>query len=98
MIIDGFFSHRTPPSNRRRIMGGPWSTGDRLWEMNCAILGLGLSVAGAICITGALKNVTGKPRPDVIARYPPPFFPHFFFSPPIPPFPLPALQTRMSVC
>lgn len=69
MLIDGSFSHHKPPSNRRRILGGPWTMGDRLWEMNCAILGLGLSVAGAICITGALKNATGKPRPDVIARY-----------------------------
>jgi len=49
-------------------MAGPWSVGDRLWEMNCGILGLGLSAAGAVCITGALKNATGKPRPDIIAR------------------------------
>lgn len=42
---------------------------DRLWEMNCGILGLGMSVAGSIVVTGALKNATGKPRPDVIARW-----------------------------
>ena len=36
--------------------------------MNAGILGLGLSVAASITITGALKNLTGKPRPDVIAR------------------------------
>ena len=36
--------------------------------MNCGILGLGLSVAAAITITGALKNLTGKPRPDIVAR------------------------------
>jgi hypothetical protein len=69
MLIDGMYSHRKPPSNRSRIMSGPWQISDRLWEMNCGILGLGLSVAGAICVTNALKNATGKPRPDVIARY-----------------------------
>jgi len=36
--------------------------------MNAGILGLGLSVAATITITGALKNLTGKPRPDVIDR------------------------------
>jgi diacylglycerol diphosphate phosphatase/phosphatidate phosphatase len=68
MLIDGMYSHHKPPTNRQRIMSGPWQISDRLWEMNCGILGLGLSVAGAICITGALKNATGKPRPDIIAR------------------------------
>ena len=69
MLIDGMFSHHKPAPNRARIMGGPWTIKMRLWQMNCGILGLGLSVAGAICVTGALKNATGKPRPDVIARY-----------------------------
>lgn len=68
MLIDGQFSHHKPAANRSRIMGGPWTMSDRLWELNCGILGLGLSVAGAICVTGALKNATGKPRPDIIAR------------------------------
>ncbi|KAF8533348.1 phosphatidic acid phosphatase type 2/haloperoxidase, partial [Trichophaea hybrida] len=72
MLIDGMFSHHKPATNRARIMGGRWTMNKRLWEMNCGILGLGLSVAGAICITGALKNATGKPRPDVIARCIPP--------------------------
>lgn len=44
----------------------------RLWEMNCGILGLGLSVAGSIFITGALKNAVGKPRPDMLDRCKPP--------------------------
>jgi membrane-associated phospholipid phosphatase len=68
MIIDGMYSHHKPATNRSRIMSGPWTLGDRLWEMNCGILGLGLSIAGVVCITGVLKNVTGKPRPDIIAR------------------------------
>lgn len=38
------------------------------WEVNAMILGLGLATAGTIVITGIFKNVTGRPRPDVIAR------------------------------
>lgn len=68
MVIDGMYSHHKPPANRSRLLSGPWQMSDRLWEMNCGILGLGLSVAGTICVTGALKNATGKPRPDIIAR------------------------------
>lgn len=45
---------------------------ERLWEMNCGILGLGLSVAAVIFFTGALKNAIGKPRPDMLARCQPP--------------------------
>lgn len=41
---------------------------DRLWELNCGILGLLLSSGAAFVITGALKNATGKPRPDLIDR------------------------------
>ena len=41
---------------------------DRLWELNCGILGLLLSSGAAFVITGALKNATGKPRPDFIDR------------------------------
>jgi len=71
MVIDGMYSHHKPPTNRSRLLSGRWQMSDRLWEMNCGILGLGLSVAGTICVTGALKNATGKPRPDIIARYVP---------------------------
>ena len=41
---------------------------DRLWELNCGILGLLLAQGAAFVITGALKNATGKPRPDLIDR------------------------------
>lgn len=70
LCIDGLYSNHKPPVTRRRILGGggTWTMADRLWEMNCGILGLGLSVAGSIVVTGALKNATGKPRPDIIAR------------------------------
>lgn len=51
-----------------RKLTGRYRLKDRLWELNCGILGLGLAVAGAFTVTGALKNAIGKPRPDVIAR------------------------------
>src|SRR5690606_25209022 len=41
---------------------------DRLWELNCGILGLGMSVAAVIFVKGALNNAIGKPRPDMLAR------------------------------
>ncbi|KAI9779432.1 MAG: hypothetical protein M1839_007397 [Geoglossum umbratile] len=67
LAIDGMFSHSSPAGSQGRLRGR-YRFKNRLWELNCGILGLLLSVAAAITITGALKNATGKPRPDVIAR------------------------------
>ncbi len=41
---------------------------DRLWELNCGILGLLLANGAAYVITGTFKNAIGKPRPDLIDR------------------------------
>ncbi|KAF2192716.1 lipid phosphate phosphatase-like protein 1 [Zopfia rhizophila CBS 207.26] len=70
LVIDGLFSHQTPTaaSGGRRRLTGRYRLKDRLWELNCGILGLGLSVCAAFTITGALKNAIGKPRPDLIDR------------------------------
>ncbi|KAJ4383985.1 hypothetical protein N0V86_000829 [Didymella sp. IMI 355093] len=71
LVIDGLFSHQTPmPSARAGVkrLSGRYRFKDRLWELNCGILGLGLSVGAAFTITGALKNAIGKPRPDLIDR------------------------------
>jgi hypothetical protein len=59
------------PAGRAGIkrLSGRYRFKDRLWELNCGILGLGLSVGAAFTITGALKNAIGKPRPDLIDRY-----------------------------
>lgn len=66
LTIDGIFSHR------RRESGASWTKiyrlKDRLWELNCGILGLFLAEGAALVITGSLKNLCGKPRPDLIAR------------------------------
>lgn len=57
LVIDGLFSHQTPmPANSRgvRRLVGRYRLKDRLWELNCGILGLGLSVGAAFVITGML--------------------------------------------
>jgi len=71
MVIDGLFSHQTAmPVGRTGVkrLSGRYRFKDRLWELNCGILGLGLSIGAAYTITGALKNAIGKPRPDLISR------------------------------
>ncbi|KAJ5579788.1 uncharacterized protein N7459_005773 [Penicillium hispanicum] len=70
LFIDGLFSHHKPqdPVSGKRKLRGPWRWKDRLWEMNCGILGLLLSQGLAFVITQVLKNACGKPRPDLIDR------------------------------
>ncbi|OCL07688.1 PAP2-domain-containing protein [Glonium stellatum] len=74
LVIDGLFSHKLPAvsTGRKRRLTGRYRLKDRLWELNCGILGLLLAVAASFTITGALKNAIGKPRPDLIARCIPP--------------------------
>ena len=64
LAIDGIFSHQSMPDGRKN----KYTLKERLWELNCGILGLVLSQGLAFVITGALKNATGKPRPDLIDR------------------------------
>jgi len=40
----------------------------KLWELNTGWLGLGLSLVVAFMITQGMKNLFGKPRPDLISR------------------------------
>lgn len=71
LIVDGFFSHQqyqTTTQRRSSILNGRYDLKERLWELNCGVLGLALSQGLAFVITAALKNATGKPRPDLIAR------------------------------
>jgi hypothetical protein len=70
LLIDGLFSHHKPVTNHtgRRKLTGPYRMKDRLWELNCGILGLLLSQGLAFVITQVLKNACGKPRPDLIDR------------------------------
>lgn len=40
----------------------------RLWHMNASLLGLGVSLATSTSIFTGVKNLSGKPRPDFLAR------------------------------
>lgn len=40
----------------------------KLWEWHTGWLGLALSLAAAFLITSGMKNLFGKPRPDLLAR------------------------------
>jgi diacylglycerol diphosphate phosphatase / phosphatidate phosphatase len=71
LFIDGIFSHHKPSRDSfggRRRLSSRYRWNDRLWELNCGILGLLLSQSLAFIITQVLKNATGKPRPDLIDR------------------------------
>ncbi|RAL06024.1 phosphatase PAP2 family protein [Aspergillus ibericus CBS 121593] len=70
LFIDGLFSHHKTqhPVSGKRNFTGPYRWKDRLWELNCGILGLLLSQGLTFVITQVLKNACGKPRPDFIDR------------------------------
>ena len=40
----------------------------KLWEWNTAWMGLGLALATTFLFTEGLKDVIGKPRPDLLSR------------------------------
>lgn len=55
MVIDGIFSHQTAIPTARgglKRLTGRYRLKDRLWELNCGLLGLMLSVGAAFTITG----------------------------------------------
>lgn len=64
LFLDGMFSH----AKRTDLRSQRYTWGDRLWELNCGILGLFLAQGAAFVITGSLKNLIGKPRPDLLQR------------------------------
>lgn len=68
LVIDGIYSHQLSRGTPKSGGMGRYTLRERLWEFNCGVLGLLLSEGAAFVITGALKNATGKPRPDLIAR------------------------------
>lgn len=40
----------------------------KFWEWNTGWMGLALSLAGAFLLTDGMKNLFGKPRPDLLSR------------------------------
>ncbi len=64
LVVDGLFSERRKTQGYRRV----YTLKDRLWELNCGVLGLLLAQGAAFVITGTMKNLVGKPRPDLLDR------------------------------
>jgi len=55
------------PGTRSRVSRSAfWKR--KLWEFNAGWMGLGLSFALAFMITQGIKNLIGKPRPDLLGR------------------------------
>ena len=55
LVIDGIFSHSKAAAGAQsglRRLTGRYRLKDRLWELNCGILGLLLSVGFAFTVTG----------------------------------------------
>lgn len=40
----------------------------KIWEINVSLLGLALSLLTSLLLTTGMKNIFGKPRPDMLAR------------------------------
>ncbi|KAI9644945.1 hypothetical protein NHQ30_006980 [Ciborinia camelliae] len=40
----------------------------KLWELHASLLGLGVSLALAFVLTSGMKNLFGRPRPDLVSR------------------------------
>lgn len=70
IIIPGlaiaFLTLAMPSGTESFRSGANWKR--RLYCLNTALLGLGLSYATALLITNGLKNLLGRPRPDLISR------------------------------
>jgi len=62
LVVDGIFSHKVYEKKRKHTFR------ERLWELNCGLLGLGLAISMQYVVVGSLKNAIGKPRPDLIDR------------------------------
>ncbi|KAG9574477.1 PAP2 domain-containing protein, partial [Aureobasidium melanogenum] len=56
-----------PAFSRSRLRDQRYWT-RKLWEFNAGWMGLGLSFVLAFFITSGIKNLIGKPRPDLLAR------------------------------
>ncbi|KAL9617252.1 MAG: hypothetical protein Q9160_007933 [Pyrenula sp. 1 TL-2023] len=55
-----------PTADRKTSKSLIWRR--RVWEWNTAWMGLGVALAGAFVVTEGMKDIYGKPRPDLLAR------------------------------
>jgi diacylglycerol diphosphate phosphatase/phosphatidate phosphatase len=50
---------------RKRQGGGELTWGEKLWDTNLSLLGIGLAIASTITVTNTFKNLVGRPRPGI---------------------------------
>ncbi|KAF5012180.1 hypothetical protein F66182_15284, partial [Fusarium sp. NRRL 66182] len=64
------FSWLLVPSNPRALRRAPFALiwRRKVWEWNAGWMGLGLALAATYTATQGLKDLIGKPRPDLIGR------------------------------
>jgi hypothetical protein len=62
LVIDCIFSHMVNGKKRRHTMK------ERLWELNCGLLGLSLSISLQYVIVGMYKTTWKNPYPLTINR------------------------------
>lgn len=60
-----------PPIPLQTTKFGIWRR--KCWDANAGLMGFGFSVAGTLLVTAGLKDLVGKPRPDLLARCDPDF-------------------------
>jgi hypothetical protein len=55
---------------RRRWRRGEMTWGEKLWDANLSLLGIGLAIASTITVTNTFKNLVGRPRPGIFPYHP----------------------------
>ncbi|GAM86168.1 hypothetical protein ANO11243_041790 [Dothideomycetidae sp. 11243] len=65
VLVAGVFC---PSLASRSSLPGRKFWGRKIWEINAGLMGLALSYVMALLLTQMVKNLFGKPRPDLLAR------------------------------
>lgn len=65
VLVAGIFC---PWPTARKSMSSRRFWGRKIWEINAGLMGLGLSYVLALLLTQMVKNLFGKPRPDLLSR------------------------------
>lgn len=67
-LVCVFFVPGSTPIDPQTIATRSLKWRRKLWEWNVGWLGLGLALVIAVLITDGMKNLFGKPRPDLLSR------------------------------
>ena len=56
-------------AQRKRWRQGHMTWGEKIWDANLSLLGIGLAIASTITVTNTFKNLVGRPRPGIISLF-----------------------------